>query len=351
MKQRSRALAKSSLLLPSLALLPAALLSALLAPAVAMSQWQQQQYAWGGVAGVLGLWRAGLLACYAWGAGAHMLEIVFSERVVMAAADDPQPTGPLLAALQHPDPIVQDWCLMDLASVAEGAPGAASRRAAIWADETGANGWLPISRYCLAELRDFVGVLAAALPSLQGAAAAGSGVKWNALQLSAAGGKPASSAQDAALWHLQARYCRLVWCMRSLSGLAADAFTADRYGVLHFSSPGLGDVLAAQLGVVAVLTAFIRHSSSIAVRPASAAARLLQRLSSAGSGGACANGGPQQHVDAAACALLDTAKTCTYRLTNTYGEVLASVVVKYKPLVGTVGEAQVLLDSFLAHQQ
>jgi hypothetical protein len=151
---------------------------------------------------------------------------------------------------------------MDLAAVAEGAPGARSRRAAIFADETGANGWLPISRYCLTELRDFVGVLAAALPSLQGVAAAGSGVKWNALQLSAAGGKPASSAQDSALWHLQARYCRLVWCMRSLSGLAAAAFTADRYGVLHFSSPGLGDVLAAQLGVVAVLSAFIRHSVS-----------------------------------------------------------------------------------------
>lgn len=91
--------------------------------------------------------------------------------------------------------------------------------------------------------------------------------------------------------------------------------------------------------------------SSIPVRPASATARLLQRLTSGGRGGACTNGGPQQHVDAAACALLDTAKTCTYRLTNTYGQVLASVVVKYKPLVGTVGEAQALLESFLAHQQ
>jgi hypothetical protein len=87
------------------------------------------------------------------------------------------------------------------------------------------------------------------------------------------------------------------------------------------------------------------------VRPASAAARLLQRLTSGGCTGTYANGGAQQHVDAAACALLDTAKTCTYRLTNTYGEVLASVVVKHKPLVGTVGEAQALLASFLAHQE
>jgi hypothetical protein len=98
---------KSSLLLPSLALLPAALATAALTPTAAMSDRQQQQYSWGGVAGVVGLWRAGLLCCYAWAAGGHMLEIVFTERVIMAAEDDPQPTAPLLAALQHKDPIVQ----------------------------------------------------------------------------------------------------------------------------------------------------------------------------------------------------------------------------------------------------
>jgi hypothetical protein len=98
---------KSALVLPTLALLPAAIATALLAPAAAMSDRQQQQYSWGGVAGALGLWRAGLLCCYAWAAGGHMLEIVFTERVVMATDDDPQPTAPLLAALQHKDPIVQ----------------------------------------------------------------------------------------------------------------------------------------------------------------------------------------------------------------------------------------------------
>jgi hypothetical protein len=38
-----------------------------------------------------------------------MLEIVFTERVALASDDDPQPTAPLLAALQHKDPIVQVW--------------------------------------------------------------------------------------------------------------------------------------------------------------------------------------------------------------------------------------------------
>jgi hypothetical protein len=91
--------------------------------------------------------------------------------------------------------------------------------------------------------------------------------------------------------------------------------------------------------------------SSIPVRPASAAARLLQRITSGGSAGAAASGGPQQHVDAAACALLDVAKTCTYRLTNTYGEVLMSVVAQQKPLVGSVAKAQALLASFLEHAE
>jgi hypothetical protein len=98
---------KSSFMLPTLALLPAALASTLLAPAAAISEQQQQRYEWGGAAGVVGLWRAGLLCCYAWAAGGHMLEIVFTERVAMAADVDPQPTAPLLAALQHQDPIVQ----------------------------------------------------------------------------------------------------------------------------------------------------------------------------------------------------------------------------------------------------
>lgn len=151
---------------------------------------------------------------------------------------------------------------MDLAAVAEGAAGCKGRRAAIFDDETGASGWIPISRYCLTELRDFVAVMAAALPSLQGTASSGAGVKWNALQLSAAGSRSASRAQDTALWHLQARYYRLSWCMRAVSGLAAAALAGDRYGVLHFSSPGLADVLLTQLAVVAVLQAFLKHSVS-----------------------------------------------------------------------------------------
>lgn len=62
---------------------------------------------WGSWVVLLGLWRGGLLCVYTWQAGAHMLEVVFTERVSMAADDDPQPTAPLLAALKHRDPIVQ----------------------------------------------------------------------------------------------------------------------------------------------------------------------------------------------------------------------------------------------------
>lgn len=36
-----------------------------------------------------------------------LLQVVFTERVSMADDSDPAPTAPLLAALQHKDPIVQ----------------------------------------------------------------------------------------------------------------------------------------------------------------------------------------------------------------------------------------------------
>jgi hypothetical protein len=59
----------------------------------------------------------------------------------------------------------------------------------------------------------------------------------------------------------------------------------------------------------------------------------------------------QQHVDVATCSLLDTAKTCTYRITNTYGAVLTSVVAQCKPLVGSAADATALLNSFLQYQE
>lgn len=61
--------------------------------------------------------------------------------------------------------------------------------------------------------------------------------------------------------------------------------------------------------------------------------------------------GVQHHVDAAALALLDVAQTCVYRITNTYGAVLGSVVAQGRPLVGTTADAQALLQSFLDYQQ
>lgn len=69
---------------------------------------------------------------------------------------------------------------------------------------------MPLSRYCLTELRDFVAVMASALPAVQNTASSGSGVKWNTLQLSAAGAQAGSRAQDLALWHMQARHYRWV---------------------------------------------------------------------------------------------------------------------------------------------
>jgi peptidase E len=62
---------------------------------------------WPTVAAAAAAWRAGALLVFGWSAGAHMLEIVYTERVALADDSDIAPTAPLLAALQHKDPIVQ----------------------------------------------------------------------------------------------------------------------------------------------------------------------------------------------------------------------------------------------------
>lgn len=93
--------------------------------------------------------------------------------------------------------------------------------------------------------------------------------------------------------------------------------------------------------------------SAIPSRPASKLARLVSQLLSGSRPNA--EGGSdaavQHHVDAAALALLDVAQTSVYRITNTYGAVLSSVVAQTRPLVGTTADAQALLESFLSYQQ
>lgn len=90
------AVTKASLLYPTFCL-------ALSTPLCLLLSRQQ----WPGLAAAAAAWRSGALLVYGWSVGAHLLEVVFTERVAMADDSDPAPTAPLLAALQHKDPIVQ----------------------------------------------------------------------------------------------------------------------------------------------------------------------------------------------------------------------------------------------------
>jgi hypothetical protein len=163
-------------------------------------------------------------------------------------------------------------------SVAEGAPGRGARRAALFADETGASGWTPVVRFCLAELADLGGVVAAgtggaaaeAAPAANGAASRG-GVKWNALAgalrrgggSGGAGAAAAKAARDAdvAEWALRGRFYRAAWCLRALAGLAAASLREDTFGVAQLSSPGLGDAVAGLLAAAGVLQAHVRAAA------------------------------------------------------------------------------------------
>ncbi len=61
----------------------------------------------------------------------------------------------------------QDWALLDLTCLAEEAPSS-KRRAALFSDETGLAGWVPLVSYCMQEVNDLVAVLSAALATLKG---------------------------------------------------------------------------------------------------------------------------------------------------------------------------------------
>lgn len=52
------------------------------------------------------------------------------------------------------------------------------------------------------------------------------------------------------------RYYRLTWCVQALAGLAAASLVEDRCGVAQLSTPGLGGVLGALLGLAAGLGAY-----------------------------------------------------------------------------------------------
>jgi hypothetical protein len=96
--------------------------------------------------------------------------------------------------------------------------------------------------------------------------------------------------------------------------------------------------------------------SAIPSRPSSKLAHVVSQLfsgrgSSSSSNSSDGSDAAQHHVDAAAVALLDVAQTCVYRISNTYGAVLGSVVMQSKPVVGSTSEVYALLQTFLNFEQ
>lgn len=97
------AAARSALLLPTAALLAAAI-APLLLPATYRAD--------GGcplppAAVLAAAWRASVLCTFVWTMGGHLLEIVFTEPVAFGRDDSLDSARALLAALRHPDPLVQ----------------------------------------------------------------------------------------------------------------------------------------------------------------------------------------------------------------------------------------------------
>jgi hypothetical protein len=341
-------------------------------------------------------WRAALFISLAWLAGAHSLDVVFGEPLQFAGGDasatagdeaasrasaaenqekrqrpHPQssfsssvsvaPTA-LLAALRHPDPIVQDWAMRDLClGVAErGGP----RRRAIFADATGATGWLPATAACLAEVRRACYVLtggtyadvesgAAAKKKNDGSAknaATTALARASAAAAGAAGG--ATPAADVAAWHLRAYTPRLSWAARALASLCAASLREDGYGVA-LETGTLGESLVALLALEAALEARRRAVAAVGGVGGGIGG------SSSASAALGVGGGHQREVlmDAAAEALLDAVRGGVYRVAAAFGDAIAPVVAAaaaeaaaqevLPPPLRSVGEASARMRRYL----
>jgi hypothetical protein len=156
----------------------------------------------------------------------------------------------------------QDWALSDLVRVAEGAPGCAGRLSALFSDETGQSGWVPLVKLCLTEISDLTALAAAgAAAAGGGGGGGGGGPKWNAVKWGARGGGAGGGAAREEVmgeWHVRSRYHRVSCCLRALSGLAAASLTKDGLGVAQLSSPGLGDAAVGLLAAVVVLRDYVK---------------------------------------------------------------------------------------------
>ncbi|KAF5843578.1 hypothetical protein DUNSADRAFT_12840 [Dunaliella salina] len=183
---------------------------------------------------------------------------------------------------------LRDHVLAEFAEIAEGTTAAhASRRADIFADETGRLGWTPLAGFLVEELREFAGVLGAALSAMTGAnmAAAKSSasqtprVKWNVLTATSGfGGAKVGKEQDRAAWSVRAKYYRVCFCLRALSGMTAASRAEDRFGVVLLCEPLLADVLASLLSTVLALQQYTKQESSFSSRSHPRLPRPFQRV-------------------------------------------------------------------------
>ncbi|GFR40748.1 hypothetical protein Agub_g1358, partial [Astrephomene gubernaculifera] len=306
---------------------------------------------------------AGALCSLGWSLGAVLLQLVFSERLQLVRAGDPDPNTPLLTQLASSNTIMQDLALLDLALTAEGQGGeAAWRRAAIFADESGRAAWGPLATHMLGEVREFTLALAAALPSAAADAAAagraGAGapatVRWNVLRMSPSTGlRVVSREQDLAAWNVRSKYYRIGWCLRGLCGLTVAAQRGeDRYGVVLLCEPALPDIVLGLLSAVLALQQYTKFMTATRSRHVSKLERLARHLGlvSTAITGRITNV-TLQPVEEVAFALEAVARNCVNRLALSYGDKLRECVLRearVKPAYGSMADLAALLTSMLA---
>ncbi|KAK9851354.1 hypothetical protein WJX84_007511 [Apatococcus fuscideae] len=216
-----------------------------------------------------GLLFSSLLWSFAINLGEELLEIIFTERLHIVRASDPESTSQLLLALQaQQEPVLQEAAFLELRLLTQQPGAAAWRKREVFADDSGA-AWHVIAQVCLDQVFAMSQALADSLPAAASAATKPmnhqSPAAWNAPPTALPKAAPAAGpGQRRAAWRLQVAGQRTGFAASALAALAAASRTEDAYGVAQLAEqPSLGHVIAGLADLTVLLGHFLKSPTGM----------------------------------------------------------------------------------------
>lgn len=271
-----------------------------------------------------------------WMLGEAVLSTVYTERVQLAPSSTQTLSKSWTDPISSKECLYQETALLDLLNLSEEQGTRNSgRRLAIFADESGAQGWSPVATAVLAEVKQFISILAATVPAPAAAKQAAANPHFILKKL--AEDLDAAHKDWLAARLVQWRWNRVCLSLRTASALVCASFTEDKYGVVQTCDPNLSEVVQCLLSTTLAVQEYQRYLLTRSVWKAPGTSKILQL------------GSPVDQVNVTLLAIDDTCRRVMYQVTNQFGTKLGPLMANSKaaPLFGSTGDVKTLLSMFL----